>query len=59
MKTFHKFILSMGLSSNRMHNFSVNGRRSLLIIVFTILPNHLLTVNLMQYNMKDQHTCNV
>jgi hypothetical protein len=38
LKKFHKFIPSMDLSSNRMHNFSVDGRRSLPIIVFSILP---------------------
>jgi hypothetical protein len=55
----HKLIPFMGLSSNRMHNFSVDGRHSSSIIVFSILPNYLLPVSLLQYNMKVQHTCNV
>jgi hypothetical protein len=59
LKKFHELILSMGHSSNRMHNFSVDGRRSSPIIVFSILPNHLLPVTLLQYNMKVQHTYNV
>jgi hypothetical protein len=48
----------MGLSSNIMHNFSVDGRRSSPIIVFSILSNHLLPISLLQYNVKVQHTCN-
>jgi hypothetical protein len=49
----------MCLASNRMHNFSVDGRRSSPIVVFSILPNHLMSVCLLQYNMKVQHTCNL
>ena len=49
----------MRLSSNRMHNFSVDGSRSSPIVVFSILRNHLLPVCLLQYNMKVQHTCNL
>jgi hypothetical protein len=59
IEKIHKFILSMGLSSIRMHNFNVDDRRSSPIIVFSILPNHLLPVSLLQYNMKVLHTCNV
>jgi hypothetical protein len=59
LKKIHKFISSIGLSSNRTHNFSVAGRRSSPIIVFSVIPNHLMPVNLLQYNMKVQHTCNI
>jgi hypothetical protein len=59
LKKIHKLIPSMRLSSNRMHNFSVDGRRSSPIVVFSILANHLLPICLLRYNMKVQHTCNL
>jgi hypothetical protein len=55
---YYKFISSMGLSSNRMHNFNIDGRRSSLIMFFTRLPNHLLLVSVLQYNMKVHQRCN-